>query len=122
LSLRYWLCLLFLVGSVYGCGDKGGKNTDAGDDGGGDGATDASVCGDDICSADESFADCPADCEPVAECANGTREGDEQCDDGNSVDGDGCDADCTYSCTSDADCAVEDVCLVSPTCNLDTHA
>ena len=30
-------------------------------------------------------------------CGNGVREGDEQCDDGNLVDGDGCESDCTLT-------------------------
>ncbi len=36
-------------------------------------------------------------CDPVEVCGNGTKEGGEECDDGNAVDGDGCDSNCTAS-------------------------
>ena len=34
---------------------------------------------------------------PVPECGNGIEEGDEQCDDGNTIEGDGCENDCTLT-------------------------
>ena len=36
-------------------------------------------------------------------CGNGVVEGTEQCDDGNDVSGDGCEADCTFSCDNTTD-------------------
>ncbi|MBN1772592.1 MAG: DUF4215 domain-containing protein [Deltaproteobacteria bacterium] len=35
----------------------------------------------------------------------------EQCDDGNAISGDGCDADCTYTCVADDECPDLDPCL-----------
>lgn len=40
----------------------------------------------------------------VPPCGNGTLEVDEECDDGNDRDGDGCDADCTYTCHDETEC------------------
>jgi cysteine-rich repeat protein len=37
-------------------------------------------------------------------CGNRTREGDEECDDGNAEGGDGCEPDCTPSCREHEDC------------------
>src|SRR5215831_14261794 len=45
--------------------------------------------------ADPSCAGAPACMHVVAVCGNGVVEGSEQCDDGNTVNGDGCEADCT---------------------------
>jgi cysteine-rich repeat protein len=56
------------------------------------------------------------------ECGNGEVEGDEQCDDGNDVDGDGCDSDCTYSCAGDEDCLDDNECNGAEICDADTHA
>ncbi len=36
--------------------------------------------------------------EPMPVCGNGVKEGIELCDDGNAVNGDGCEIDCTYTC------------------------
>ena len=47
----------------------------------------------------------------------------EECDDGNPVDDDGCDSDCTYSCrvgTQDVDCDDRLGCTID-TCNADSH-
>ena len=48
-------------------------------------------------------------CEPANSCGNGVLEGTEVCDDGNTADGDGCDADCKKSdgetCTGDDQCS-----------------
>ena len=41
----------------------------------------------------------------------------EDCDDGNTTDGDGCDNDCTFTCSADADCADADVCDGLETCS-----
>lgn len=53
----------------------------------------AADCGDGICTGIEDETDCPADCSPY-ECGDALREGPEVCDDGNTVGGDGCSADC----------------------------
>ncbi len=55
-------------------------------------------------------------------CGNGVVDGTEACDDGNDVDGDGCDVDCTFSCTEDLDCADGDVCNGDETCDTTAHA
>jgi len=66
-------------GSTDTPGDAG-SDTDSGDTGTGGGGS-----GDD------------GSTEPGPECGNGIVEGIEECDDGNQVDGDGCNADCTLS-------------------------
>jgi cysteine-rich repeat protein len=43
-------------------------------------------------------------------CGDGTKDAGEQCDDGNTTDGDGCDADCLLGCSSDVDCDDKDPC------------
>jgi cysteine-rich repeat protein len=56
-------------------------------------------------------------------CGNGKLDGNEECDDGNTVDGDGCDATCKFSCVSTdsaRDCAGDDECTAS-TCNDASH-
>lgn len=55
-------------------------------------------------------------------CGNGVVDGVEPCDDGNDVDGDGCDIDCTFSCEEDLDCNDGDVCNGDETCDVATHA
>ncbi|HVK64403.1 MAG TPA: DUF4215 domain-containing protein [Polyangium sp.] len=63
--------------------------------------------------------------EPV--CGNGVVEGTEACDDGNTVVGDGCETDCSFSCnnatpaTGDAKCDDGDPCNGAETCS-DKHA
>ncbi|WP_236516021.1 MopE-related protein [Sandaracinus amylolyticus] len=54
-------------------------------------------------------------------CGNGVLGEGEECDDGNSEDGDGCDTDCTYSCENDAECQNETVCDGTETCEVATH-
>ncbi|MBW1809918.1 MAG: lamin tail domain-containing protein, partial [Deltaproteobacteria bacterium] len=60
---------------------------------------------DNDCDSDTDTAD--ADCTSTAECGNGTIEVGEDCDDDNSVDGDGCSASCEieegYACLSDSE-------------------
>jgi cysteine-rich repeat protein len=60
-------------------------------------------------------------CVPVG-CGNGVKEGTEECDDRNTVEGDGCDNDCTFSCKTDADCDNANRCDGAEKCNLTTHA
>jgi cysteine-rich repeat protein len=48
-------------------------------------------------------------CRPAG-CGNGTREGDEECDDGNAVPGDGCETDCLFTCLDSFDCEDADPC------------
>ncbi|HJL00247.1 MAG TPA: DUF4215 domain-containing protein [Polyangiaceae bacterium LLY-WYZ-15_(1-7)] len=50
-------------------------------------------------------------CEAL-ECGNGVVNSDEECDDGNATDGDGCEADCTFTCADDLDCDDGDACTV----------
>ncbi|WP_240807690.1 DUF4215 domain-containing protein [Polyangium spumosum] len=60
-------------------------------------------------------------------CGNAVVDGDEACDDGNDVSGDGCEADCSYSCdnknpdTGDTKCDDGDPCNGAETCG-DDHA
>ncbi len=54
-------------------------------------------------------------------CGNSIVEGSETCDDGNSMNGDGCDNDCTYSCTMTSDCDDGMACNGAETCNTSTH-
>ncbi len=54
-------------------------------------------------------------------CGNAVTDGDEECDDGNDVNDDGCDVDCTFSCTENLDCVDGDVCTGDETCDTTTH-
>lgn len=84
-----------------------------------DPGTDASACVAGTPAADGTT--CPAGvcaggvCAAVG-CGDGTVTAPEQCDDGNTVDGDGCDADCTWTCSADADCADTNLCNGAETC------
>ena len=57
----------------------------------------------------------------MAGCGNTFVEAGEDCDDGNAVDGDGCDTDCTYSCEIEADCLDTNLCNGTESCNVTTH-
>ena len=59
-------------------------------------------------------------CSPVG-CGDKTVGAGEECDDGNLVDSDGCDANCTFSCKSDAECDDLDSCTGVETCNTAKH-
>jgi cysteine-rich repeat protein len=88
--------LLAACGSAVDFVDDDGSTTDAP----GDDAID--VVEETAPDAVDDPADDPApDAAPdgtSGECGNGSVEGGEDCDDGNDVDGDGCDSDCTWSC------------------------
>ena len=53
------------------------------------------------------------------DCGNGEVEDGEECDDGNDVPGDGCENDCTWTCTSGSDCWDDDICNGEETCTED---
>lgn len=55
-------------------------------------------------------------------CPDGNTDAGEECDDNNMMDGDGCDADCTFSCQDDTECQDGDPCNGVETCNTMTHA
>ena len=91
-----------------GSGDADFEECDDGNTNNGDGCSDdctleavfdcgrCSVTTTQLCNVNE---DCPGEetCSPSVcqNCGNGTPEGTEQCDDGNTVDGDGCSSNCT---------------------------
>ncbi|MEM9194292.1 MAG: putative metal-binding motif-containing protein [Myxococcota bacterium] len=57
----------------------------------------------------------------VAEgCGDGMVDGDEVCDDGNDVDGDGCDTDCEPTCIEDTQCSDGNPCNGEETCDTAT--
>ncbi len=59
-------------------------------------------------------------CGPAG-CGNAIVGAGEDCDDGNTLDGDGCDNDCTFSCALDADCDDGNVCNGTETCDASAH-
>ncbi|PLX21916.1 hypothetical protein C0584_01095 [Candidatus Parcubacteria bacterium] len=118
---------------LHTCGDgslDSGEECDDGNSIDGDGcntltASCSYVCGDGSCSAAESASgSCPGDCTLPPVCGNGVVESGEDCDDGNTVDGDGCNTDsnnCQFTCGDGfcsageaglcfADCPVPAVC------------
>lgn len=54
-------------------------------------------------------------------CGNGAPETGEECDDGNLVPDDGCEADCTWTCEGDPECADTRFCNGAETCDVGTH-
>lgn len=54
-------------------------------------------------------------------CPDGTVDAGEDCDDDNTTDGDGCDADCTFSCVDDSTCQNSTACDGSEVCDLASH-
>ena len=56
-----------------------------------------------------------------AGCQNGVLDPGEQCDDGNDVSGDGCEPDCSYTCSDDTDCTDGNACNGAEVCDLGTH-
>jgi cysteine-rich repeat protein len=75
-------------------------------------ATDGTICGEGSCRGGE--------CAPSG-CGNTVVEAGEDCDDGNLDPDDGCDNDCTFTCTTDDDCddgegCTVELCTASNTC------
>ena len=56
----------------------------------------------------------------TAGCGNGILETGEVCDDGNTTPDDGCENDCTYTCTQDLDCSDGNPCNGDETCDMAT--
>lgn len=54
-------------------------------------------------------------------CGDGVRTGAEECDDGDLEGGDGCEADCTFTCETDPDCDDGSVCTGTETCDVAMH-
>jgi cysteine-rich repeat protein len=59
-------------------------------------------------------------CVPDA-CGNGKFDSGEQCDDGNTIPGDGCEPDCTFTCEDDSDCSGTTGDCRSEGCDTSTH-
>jgi cysteine-rich repeat protein len=72
----------------------------------------------DVEAADDGEAEAEAEV-PAAVCGNGVVETGEQCDDGPSPGGDGCEPDCTWTCESPADCDDDEPCNGEETCDVD---
>lgn len=56
-----------------------------------------------------------------ATCGNGSRELTEECDDGNTIDTDGCRSNCTFTCKASADCDDKNPCNGAEICDTTTH-
>ncbi len=72
------------------------------------------------CDDDEGGGAGGGDAGPAV-CGNGIVESGEICDDGNPKSGDGCEADCTYSCDADNQCNDGDSCDGDETCHPTLH-
>lgn len=72
---------------------------------------------------DGTDADADADAEVPPNCGNGVtdEDEDEECDDGNDIEGDGCDNDCSFSCTTDVHCRDTEDCNGAETCDTASH-
>jgi cysteine-rich repeat protein len=76
---------------------------------------------DDIVSDDGVHDPDGEEVEVPPNCGNGRVEAGEDCDDGNDTSGDGCEPDCTYSCTDSSECVDTNRCNGTETCNTSTH-
>lgn len=91
------------------------------------------TCSEHLCVAGTPVADgtdcgsgklCRAGTCGDARCGDGVTTAPEECDDGNAVDGDGCNSDCTFSCLStdtSRNCTPMDACMGQGTCDDATH-
>ncbi len=101
------------------CGSVVSEQTDASDDAGdgdGDGGWDGDTGREDAVPDDDGVTEVPATC------GNGVVEPPEECDDRNTVAGDGCENDCTWTCEEHEDCADGLPCNGEEQCNTETHA
>jgi cysteine-rich repeat protein len=104
----------------FGIGDPQAVNTDCGDDTqdageecddgnnlNGDGCDSNCVveyCGDQKCNDEEDSNSCPGDCPILTVCGDDTQDAGEECDDGNNLNGDGCDSNCVVEYCGDQKC------------------
>ncbi|MCX6750789.1 MAG: DUF4215 domain-containing protein [Candidatus Pacearchaeota archaeon] len=73
------------------------------------------VCGDHICNHGETCSTCSQDCGICSpSCGNGIKEGLEQCDDGNTLSGDGCSSNCKIEFCGDNTCNDNETCSTCP--------
>jgi alpha-tubulin suppressor-like RCC1 family protein len=84
------------------------------------GCGDGAQLGTEECDDSGESQTCNIDC-TEAECGDGKHNAsaDEDCDDGDDVTNDGCEADCSDSCESNADCTDENACDGEEKCNAD---
>ena len=85
-----------------------------------DSAPDASKDGS-TCNTGGGAATCHAGACTTGTCGNGTKDTGEQCDDSNLTPGDGCEPNCTFTCTLDSQCADTDTCNGAETCDTGSH-
>jgi len=71
-----------------------------------------------MCACDEGFVPLGLECVEEGICGNGALDEGEECDDGNDFDGDGCKADCTYSCADHSDCEQDGNACTIHTCEV----
>lgn len=92
----WWFSAVFAL-ALGGCADDGGGSLDAGT--GSTGSAPGEGEDSEVGAGDESTDDAVDDtsAEPSPMCGDAVVEGDEECDDGNDVDGDGCNVDCVPS-------------------------
>ncbi len=122
------ISVLFAVTALFvtACGDDGSTPTDSGADAAADGGDaalpDCSGIGDGS-SCGDGFICISGVCSP-SRCGDGylATDAGEACDDGNAINGDGCDDDCTLTCEVDADCDNGDPCNGAETCDMNVCA
>lgn len=68
------------------------------------------------CAVADSSATCHDGACTAGTCGNSIKEAGEECDDGNTTNGDGCDNDCLFSCSGNASCDDGDPCNGRATC------